>query len=263
MSDDTLLLVDDEENVRRSLMRLFRREPYKVIAASSGAEAIEMLKQEQVSVILSDQRMPGMTGSELFKTVKDLYPETIRLIMSGYTELESVTSAINDGAIFKFLTKPWDDDKLLVHIRDAFDLYKLKSSHQKLTEELRVLNATLEHRIKEEQQNVRMNIRSLQVAHEILEFVPMAIMGISDDGLVVNANRCIRTELGTEATVGCMMEDVLPEALCGRIRELVENGTQSCEFSMDWRGQRRKMILTRFNREGGTSGIIVVGCQPE
>lgn len=263
MNDDTLLLVDDEENVRRSLLRLFRREPYKVISAGSGAEALEMLKQEPVSVILSDQRMPGMTGSEMFKSVKDLYPKTIRLIMSGYTELESVTSAINDGAIFKFLTKPWDDERLLAHVREAFDLYKLRASNDRLTQELQLLNETLESRVKEEQEKVRMNIRSLQVAHEILEYVPVSIMGISDDGLVVSANRRIRTEMGTDATVGCMMDDVLPEDVCVRIRELMDGETQSSEVAIVWGGACRKLTMTRFNENGGTSGIIVVGCQPE
>jgi DNA-binding NtrC family response regulator len=100
-----LLLVDDEANILRSLQRLFRREGYRILSALSGAEGLERLKEEKVGVIISDQRMPGMTGSEFLHQVKDLYPDTVRLILSGYTDLESVTDSINRGAIYQFLTK--------------------------------------------------------------------------------------------------------------------------------------------------------------
>ncbi|GAB2180586.1 hypothetical protein DLREEDagrD3_08090 [Denitratisoma sp. agr-D3] len=115
-----LLLVDDEPNVLSALRRLLRRENYRVLTAASGAEALEILAREPVWVVISDERMPGMSGIELMSRVRSLYPNTIRIILSGYTELATVTDAINRGAVWKYLTKPWDDEALKETIRQAF-----------------------------------------------------------------------------------------------------------------------------------------------
>ena len=123
--ENTLLLVDDEENILRSLVRLLRSENYRILTASSGSEALDILASNEVHVILSDQRMPNMTGSEMLSHAKDLYPETVRMVLSGYTDLASVTDAINRGHIYKFLTKPWDDDLLRTNIREAFERHEL------------------------------------------------------------------------------------------------------------------------------------------
>lgn len=117
---NTLLLVDDEQNVLNALRRLLRREGYRILTASSGTEALELLALHPVQVIVSDQRMPGMSGVEFLSKVKDLYPETVRMSLSGYSEISTVTDAINKGAIWKYITKPWDDEMLLQEIRTAF-----------------------------------------------------------------------------------------------------------------------------------------------
>jgi len=119
----TLLLVDDEPNVLASLKRVFRRESYRVLTANSGAEALSLLAQHPVGVILTDQRMPGMSGTELLSRVRAMHPKAIRMVLSGYTGLESLTDAINQGEIYKFMTKPWRDEELLETVRDAFRRY--------------------------------------------------------------------------------------------------------------------------------------------
>jgi len=124
----TLLLVDDEENVLRSLVRLFRRDGYRVLAASSVREAFDLLGSNPVQVIVSDQRMPDMSGTEFLGRVRDLYPDTVRMVLSGYTDLKSITEAINRGAIYRFLTKPWDDDELREHIQAAFRDHEARHS---------------------------------------------------------------------------------------------------------------------------------------
>ncbi|MBI5461876.1 MAG: EAL domain-containing protein [Gammaproteobacteria bacterium] len=116
----TLLIVDDEANVRQALVRSLRRDGYKILVASGPLEALELLAQHPVGVILSDQRMPEMTGVEFLSRVKNLYPNTVRIVLSGYTDLESITEAINRGAVYKFLTKPWEDDLLRENLREAF-----------------------------------------------------------------------------------------------------------------------------------------------
>ncbi|HEY3432451.1 MAG TPA: EAL domain-containing protein [Rhodocyclaceae bacterium] len=118
----TLLLVDDEPYILNSLKRLLRRENYRVLTATSGPEALEILALNPVRVVISDQRMPEMSGIELLSKVKSLYPDTVRIILSGYSELATVTDAINRGAVWKYLTKPWDDETLKEEVRKAFSV---------------------------------------------------------------------------------------------------------------------------------------------
>lgn len=116
----TLLLVDDEPYVLSGLTRVFHREGYRLLTANNGFEALELLAVNTVHVIISDQRMPDMTGIELLSRVKELYPETTRIILSGYAELTTVTDAINRGAIWKYFTKPWPEESLREVVRQAF-----------------------------------------------------------------------------------------------------------------------------------------------
>ncbi len=116
----TLLLVDDEPNVLNALRRLLRRDGIRVLSAGSAAEGLELLARNRVQVVVSDHRMPLMSGTEFLSKVKDLYPETVRMVLSGYADIDSVTKAINQGAIYRFLSKPWDDDDLRDQIRSAF-----------------------------------------------------------------------------------------------------------------------------------------------
>ena len=120
----TLLLLDDEPNILASLTRLLRREGYAILTATSPAEAFELLAKQTAQVVISDQRMPEMSGTEFLSRIRQLYPDTIRMVLTGYTDLDSVTGAINRGAIYKFLTKPWDDDHLREQIREAFRMAK-------------------------------------------------------------------------------------------------------------------------------------------
>ncbi|HUG11058.1 MAG TPA: EAL domain-containing protein [Opitutaceae bacterium] len=119
----TLLLLDDEQPILSSLKRLLRRDDYQILTATSAREAFELLANNKVGVIVSDHRMPEMTGVEFLRRVKELYPRSVRMALSGYTDLDTVTNAVNQGAIYRFLTKPWDDSLLRAHIADAFRQY--------------------------------------------------------------------------------------------------------------------------------------------
>jgi CheY-like chemotaxis protein len=118
-----LLLVDDEENNLRALHRVFRREGYRIHTATSAREGFKILANTPIGVIVSDQRMPDMSGTEFLTRVKALYPDTVRIVLSGYTDLATVTGVVNEGAVYKFLTKPWNDEALRHDIRQAFRLY--------------------------------------------------------------------------------------------------------------------------------------------
>jgi response regulator RpfG family c-di-GMP phosphodiesterase len=139
----TLLLVDDEENIVAALRRMLRVESWLVLSASSAEQALQLLARHEVDVILSDQRMPGMTGVELLRRARQLYPDTVRLVLSGYTELQSITDAINEGAIYKFLAKPWNDEQLRAHLREAFALKDIADQNRRLDHEVQAANREL------------------------------------------------------------------------------------------------------------------------
>lgn len=120
----TLLLVDDEPNVLNALNRLLRPYKYKIFTANNAAEALEILANNEIGVILSDHRMPGMTGVELLSRVKTMYPLTVRMVLSGYADVNTVTDAIRLGAVYKFLTKPWNPDDLCKILQSAFERHE-------------------------------------------------------------------------------------------------------------------------------------------
>jgi len=119
----TILVVDDEADTLSALHRLFRRDNYRVLTASSPAEAFELLALYRVQVVLCDQRMPVMSGTEFLSKVKEMYPDTMRIILSGYTGVNVVLDSINRGSIYKFYTKPWNDAELRDNVRLAFRQY--------------------------------------------------------------------------------------------------------------------------------------------
>lgn len=116
----TLLLVDDEAFILQSLRRLFRSEGYALLTATSGEEALSLLAENDVQVILSDQRMPGMTGVEFLTRAREMYPDSVRMVLSGYADIEAITAAVNAGNVHNFLFKPWDNERLLAVVRQAF-----------------------------------------------------------------------------------------------------------------------------------------------
>jgi CheY-like chemotaxis protein len=136
----TLLLVDDEENVIAALKRVFRRSGYRILTADSGQEGLNLLASTDVDVIISDQRMPKMAGTEFLVRAKQLCPESIRIMLSGYTEMQSIVDAINRGSIYKFLTKPWDDEQLRGQIEGAFRQKAACDDSQRLQRELAAAN---------------------------------------------------------------------------------------------------------------------------
>lgn len=122
----TLLIIDDEINITAALHRLLRKEDFEIVVAQSALAGFEALAIHDVQVILCDQRMPSMNGVDFFCKVKDLYPNTMRVMLTGFTEMEAIIDAINRGAVHRFFTKPWEDDVLRNHIRDTFRQYRLQ-----------------------------------------------------------------------------------------------------------------------------------------
>jgi len=139
----TVLYVDDEQNNLFSFKATFRLK-YNVITALSGDEAMEILKRTPVEVIITDQRMPQMTGVEFLEKVLEVYPDPIRLLLTGYADMNAVIDAVNKGKIFHYLTKPWNEEELTMAIERAYEVYKQQKEIVEMNGKLIVSNDQLE-----------------------------------------------------------------------------------------------------------------------
>lgn len=130
----TLLFVDDEDGVLAAMRRIFIEENYEIMTANSAEKALAIMEREQVNLILSDHRMPGMSGAELLKTVRERWPETIRIMLTGHADVNSIMGAVKDGAVYKFITKPWNDEDLRLTVSLALQQYLLLHENRRLKE---------------------------------------------------------------------------------------------------------------------------------
>jgi response regulator RpfG family c-di-GMP phosphodiesterase len=138
-----IMIVDDEPANLRTLERLFR-EDYSVITAQSGAEALSLLEQHDVALLITDQRMPGMTGIELLDKTVPLRPHMVRLLLTGYTDVSALIEAINGGHVYRYVTKPWNNDDLRLTVSRALEHYEVKKAQHSLEMENKRLRARLE-----------------------------------------------------------------------------------------------------------------------
>jgi diguanylate cyclase (GGDEF)-like protein len=214
----TLLLVDDEPSIISSLRRLLRGDGYRILTANSGIEGLKVLAENAVDVIVSDQRMPEMTGVEFLRTVRQLYPDTVRIVLSGFTELQTVTDAVNAGAIYKFLTKPWDDEQLRGHIQEAFLYGAMANENRLLTlqvrtanQQLAAVNRRLETVLAQARNEIERGEISLDIVREALSNVPLPVLASDDAGTIVLANRAaLDLFSGHGPLLGCDVRQFFP-----------------------------------------------------
>jgi len=265
----TLLLVDDEPNVVSSLKRLLRRDGHTILSASSGAEGLEILGSNKVDVIISDQRMPGMTGVEFLREAKLRFPNTIRMVLSGYTELQSVTDAINEGAIYRFLTKPWDDTQLREQVEKAFEYKELLEDNQQLdikirttNQELVAANRHLGAAIDTARKQVAAEATSLAIVQEALEYVPVPVFGLDEADVFIFINAAAEELFeNVGLLLGADMTHAWPELATAMAAsspssttELVVNGRahQLCWNNMGQHSRARGKLVTLARAEASS-----------
>ncbi|MFT5451219.1 MAG: FixJ family two-component response regulator [Enterobacterales bacterium] len=263
----TLLLVDDEDNIIRSLVRLLRCDGYNILTANSGAAGLEILSKNDVGVIISDQRMPQMSGVEFLSKVKKHYPDNVRMVLSGYTDLKSVTDAINEGAIYKFLTKPWEDDLIRGHVKDAFVHRELSRENERLARELKevndeliIANDKLQQKVLQKSRIVDINISSLKISQEILENMTVGVIGIANDGMITTANlKAHRLLAASRGLVGDYSQHIFPDALLQCYNDYTESAEEKNNFSVALdNGDKLDIKLCPLGRNSNSRGSIMV-----
>lgn len=218
----TLLLVDDDELILSMLEHLFQHEGYHVLAANSGAKGLARLAEHDVDVIVSDQWMPGMSGVEFLSRAKELFPDTVRIVLSAYCELEAITEAINQGGIYKFLTKPLNNDQLRGHVAAAFKHKELADDNRQLVAEVISAKQALADAQRQLQQlrvarteRERRDDTSLVVAREVLEHIPAPVIGIDLEGMIAFVNADAESLFAHEPSLlGREAREALPVDLC-------------------------------------------------
>lgn len=175
----TILVVDDEVDVVKSVQDLLRYD-YQVLGATRSRQALELMGQQPVHVVMSDQRMPEMSGVEFLRQVRRDFPDAVRLLFTGYADIRAVIEAINEGHVYRYITKPWDPDELQAIIRQAADRYDLQAERRRLMAELQAKNAELERANAALKESDALKTAFIQVASHELR-TPVAILqGLSD-----------------------------------------------------------------------------------
>ncbi len=229
----TLLLVDDESNILRALTRMLRRDGYKILTASSGKEGLEVVNDNpDIKVIISDQRMPEMSGTEFLSQVKEISPSIIRIILSGFSDLNTITEAINKGEIFRFISKPWDDDILRENVKDAFRHYQLYTLNEEFLLDLQ------RHGLTPHQLSV------------LLDNLPQAIITIDDQQSIHFANQQANLIFNnSEPLKGMLLQEAIP-ALCEPLASqqpqpiVISQQHYQTTFSKMQIGQEEQLLVT-------------------
>ena len=149
MKKHTILIVDDEEMILKSIVRVLRNENYQILTAQSGEKGLTVLKEDDVHLVISDQKMPGMSGLDFLKRVKRDYPQILTIMLTGQSELEIAMDAINEAGVYKFILKPWNDNDLKVTIRRALETLELIWERESLLQQVKSRDAVLQNLEKE------------------------------------------------------------------------------------------------------------------
>ncbi len=216
----TILFVDDETRVLKSIKRGLISEPYDCLFAISGMKALEIMASRPVQVIITDMRMPEMNGLELLREVRKRYPETIRMVLSGYAQTNTVLAAVNEGYVYRYITKPWRlDEDLKVGIEDALKIYRLNREQRLAVDKLEQENRQLLGRIEQENQAVE---KTRKIAEHIYRQKTSTLK------LAFEKSRFVVNSIYSDASNLCMAGGLSQDAL-----ELTEHIREICRGFMD------------------------------
>jgi response regulator RpfG family c-di-GMP phosphodiesterase len=188
-----VLCVDDEVNILKSLRRLFITEPLELMAASSGAEALELMNHHQFDLIISDMRMPSMDGAEFLTRAYQIQPESYRILMTGYADIQSTIAAVNSGKISRYIAKPWNNQELIIAVQDGLKLVMLQKHNHALQQQvleqnrqLKLLNQDLENRVELRTTQLKQILTQLKFSMKQVENQNQSLMKVLYNQINVN-----------------------------------------------------------------------------
>lgn len=265
MMTNTLLCVDEDRNILNALKRQLRNEDFRLLTADSTDQGLELLAKESIQVVMVDQLMPGISGVEFLRQVKEKYPRTVRIVLSGFADIATILDAINQGEIFRFLPKPWEDEELRTTVRQCFEHFRLLAKTEILLAqvkrqylELQVVNQHLE-------EAMALRTQVLQMTQSIIQHLPIPILGVSEDGVLVMLNSLAlkRMSVISPVTLGDSLDEFLPQPIQSHIEEIM--ATQSLDNALiEWPQGNCWLQTIPFKLAGSLRGCILVikeGCE--
>ncbi|MFI5401582.1 MAG: response regulator [Planctomycetota bacterium] len=203
--------MDDEAPILHSLRRLFLDEPWQILSATSGEEGLRVAVAHDIEVVLADFRMPGMDGVEFLRRVRMVRPDCLRVVLSGYADVNLIVTGLNEGLIHRFLSKPWNDDELRHHVRGLLDEQRQRLENRRLHSEVAALTARLGQRADAAAISSPERDRTIEFARVALESVPIPLVCVNGRGDILMANADARRLLRTSRT------DALDRALSAAV----------------------------------------------
>lgn len=234
--------MDDEVHVLNSLKRLFRKEDFTILTANGGKEGLSILEKQTVQLVVSDHRMPEMTGVEFLQRVKEQYPNTIRIVLSGYADAGAILGSINKGEVYRFLTKPWNDDDLKLTLRQCLEQYDLLEQNRNLLDQVQELRGTM---------------GQSKPVQQTLDKLWKPLMVVSDEGIIFLANEAMRQSSPSLSRIGLgrNIRETLPVPIIEAIRHNFNHDTGEEIVSIELEGQP-----VSFRLESIMKGAPVTGC---
>lgn len=261
MNNKTILFVDDEAYVLNALKRVAMDEGYTFLTAGSAQEGLEILAEQPIHLVISDQKMPGMTGIEFLKIVRQKYPDTVRIILSGYADLGTIFEAIDVAGIFRFLAKPWHDEELLLTIRQCLAHYDYLQHHQQLVLEYQRKMQKLEEMNRQLVGTLDQQTASLQRTQQLFQKVPIPLMGINCGGFIDLLSSPIHElpHLFDRLELGMSVHAAFPEPMA----ECIENHLKNPEDELSqkpllWEDGQLQLRVISLKDQGAVTGCLIV-----
>lgn len=262
MSEDNdpikILCVDDERNVLRALERIFLDDDYEIVLAGSGEEGLKIMEESgPFQVVISDYRMPVMNGVEFLKGVYDRWPETVRIVLSGYADASAIVAAINEGHIYRFIPKPWNDDELRITIQNCLERYFLQKKNRELLNQLGTANQALEEKVQLRTEQLELRNRALEFSQSLLGNLPVGVAGIDIYGMIAYCNDIAATLLKNVCgdIFGADVSTCCDASLCNLIEQVRREKSISVEISL---GDVQCRILGRAISFCDSEAIVLV-----
>lgn len=245
--NEIVLFVDDEENVLRSLNRLFYDKDYNIITAKSGKEGLEILKTNEVAVIISDQRMPEMSGADFLEHAKSISPNSVRIVLTGYADITAAIDAINKGGAYRYISKPWNDDDLILTIQNAMAMYKLVKENRRLTEltkkqnkELKKWSSELELYVQQQtidltRQNQELTTLNKKLTSNLNSFINACsnLIDFRDKNVCSHSNNVTMISVGIAKKIGLTEPEIATITIAAQLHDIGKIGVSDIVLSKD------------------------------
>lgn len=272
MTTPIVLLVDDEPNILKTLRRLFMDDDYDIHTAGNGLEGLALIENGlRPAVIISDQRMPEMGGAEFLAKAKALVPESIRMVLTGYADINAAVAAINQGGIYRYILKPWNDDELRQTVSEALRYYQLKAENQSLTAELgeknrrlSEVNEQLEVMVEARTAELSQKVRELEgrdtiqqyllQVHPLDEFLGVLLTVVVD---VCGLDCASYFEVGDDKEIKQLASHGNSESACDRFTDLSAQISSRLSL-LNGNGDTQEGGNQRFTEDGNEYGLVPV-----